>query len=70
MLRERARQHGRQREETSLCGFERVDILDGVVEIAIVGEREPVLPARLDQDADEREQKVEVIFVGGRRRTD
>ena len=47
--------------QTALGGFERVDILDGLVEIAILGERQAVLPAGLDQDPHEREQKMEMI---------
>ena len=67
---ERARQHVRQREEPALRRVERVDVLDGLVEVAVVLHREAVLPARLQQDPHERDEEVAGSPPSAQGRTD
>src|SRR5439155_14584214 len=62
LLRQHAREDGGQREETPLIGIQRVQRLELFVERLVVGARHRVLPARLDQDPDERKQELEVCW--------
>ena len=60
--RERARQQVREREQPPLRRVEGVEVLDRLVQVAVVRACvQPVLAARLQEHAHEREQEVQVL---------
>ena len=64
---ERPRQHVGEREQPPLRRVERVDVLDRLVQIAVVLHGEPILAARLQQHPHERQQEVQVLRRSGSR---
>ena len=62
VLGEAAREQIRQREEAALLGVDRIDRRHRLLDLAVVGVRRLVLPARLDQHLHERGE--EVLMLG------
>ena len=59
--RQRARQQVRQREQPTLAAVEDVEVLDGLVELAVLEVAEAIVVVAFQQHADERMQEVQVL---------
>ena len=58
---QRARQEIGEREQPTLAGVQDIQVLDRLVQLAILGVAEPIAVRALEQHADEGVQEVQVL---------
>ena len=61
---ERAREQIRQREQSTLCGVEHVEVLDGLVHLAVLGLAQAIAIRAFKQHADEGVQEMQILGGG------